>query len=95
MSVEYEVRSKYVITRKLHKCFGCLESFPAGTEMLAQTNIGDGRIYTIYICDECEDFMTKNHDLCYDPSGFCYQEGCVRDARAEHQEALEGGGNDA
>ena len=78
MSVEEEVRSKYVKTRKQHRCLGCLENFPAGTEMLAQTNIGDGRIYTIYICEECEEFMSENHDLCFDPVEFCYHEGCVK-----------------
>ena len=89
MAVDRELRVKEVKTRKTRRCFGCLEIFPPDTKMMMRTNVGDGRIYDIYICEDCKDFMTENDDLCLDPWEDCYHEGCVREARSE---LLEGGG---
>lgn len=88
------LRTKHVKTRKPHKCFACLEEFPAGTEMQVSTNVDDGHIYNLYICEKCEEFMNKHHDLCFDPFEQIYREGCVREARAERKEILKGGKND-
>ena len=74
------IRSAEVKIRKEKKCFCCYEKFPKGTKMNTSTNVGDGRIYTLYICDECEEYMSK-HDVA-DCDGI-YYEGCVAEAKRE------------
>ena len=78
-----QIAAKQVKTRKEHRCFGCLTKFPAGTSMSAETNVGDGHIYTIYICDGCKEFMSKYHEWCFDDLAGYYPEGCVADAKRE------------
>ena len=80
------IHTKEVKTRKPHRCFACSELFPAGTKMLLTTNKNEGDIYNLYTCKECEEFMNKHHDLCYDPFDYSYPEGCVREARLELKE---------
>ncbi len=77
------LRVKYVVTRKPHRCFACLEMFPAGVEMQLSTQVGDGHIYNLYLCEECEEFIIKHHDFCFDPFEFCYHEGCVKEAKVQ------------
>ncbi|MBS3937528.1 MAG: hypothetical protein KGZ50_02985 [Peptococcaceae bacterium] len=74
------IREKIVKTRKDHRCFGCCEKIPAGSEVHAEICAGDGGIYTLYFCEVCWMFMNENRDLCEDCDGFVY-EGWIGDAR--------------
>lgn len=49
------LREKQVCIRKARVCFGCEALVAAGTTMSAQTNRGDGRIYTLYLCARCQE----------------------------------------
>ena len=44
---------KLVTTRKPHRCFGCEEQYPKGSRLHAQTMRGDGKVYTLHLCDRC------------------------------------------
>jgi len=50
----YHVRNKLVKTRKAGTCFGCCNAYAVGTPMHAYTMRGDGSIYTLHICHECD-----------------------------------------
>jgi len=45
--------SKYVKTKKEHKCFGCIRKFPPETEMKYITNLTDDGFFSFYMCDIC------------------------------------------
>lgn len=47
--------SKTVKTRKSHVCFGCEGVQPRGAVLMTHKNVGDGRIYTLYLCGRCDD----------------------------------------
>ena len=64
----HTLRSKKVITRKGHKCFGCEEYYPKGNRMRVETTLGDGRIYDLYLCRRCQeaaDTYVKYGDVYY------------------------------
>ena len=69
--------SKIVITRKNHRCWGCLRSFPAGTQMESQTNVNEDGVYTVYTCSTCVAFIKQitpeNQESEY-PEGFCVED---------------------
>ena len=59
------LRDGIVKTRKEHKCHGCLEKIPKGTNTYSQTIVDDD-IYTIYMCDDCKDYCkNKKCTDCY------------------------------
>jgi len=76
------IRSKTVTTRKDHKCFGCYGTIPKGTAIEVSTCIGDGTVYDVRICDECNDWLS-NHNFAdyFDDEGFL--KGEIKTARAE------------
>lgn len=43
-------------TRKDHKCHGCREIIPKGTEVYSQAVADEGTVSTFYVCDECRDW---------------------------------------
>ena len=51
------ISQKNVITRKDHQCWGCGNLYPKGTEMEANTSTDCGKIFTVYFCDKCVDFL--------------------------------------
>ncbi len=51
-----------VITRKVHKCHGCLEEIPKGTPTYNQSVADEGTVFNIYMCPNCLDW--------------CRQKGC-------------------
>lgn len=53
------IRSKWVITRKAHKCFGCGRAFPKKSRMMTWTYVEDG-ISTDHICETCEHVYMKH-----------------------------------
>jgi hypothetical protein len=56
------ISEKYVKTRKEHQCIGCLRIFPKGSELRASVNTDEGRIYTVYICNDCDEHVLKNEE---------------------------------
>jgi predicted SprT family Zn-dependent metalloprotease len=50
---------KNVKTRKEHKCWGCAETIPAGTNVVKTTTVNDGRIGDAYWCEKCHDAVKK------------------------------------
>ena len=71
---EYDVKK----TRKPHRCFGCLEIIPAGSQAHVQVNVdmGIGKIYTHLACEE----IMRGMDMEY---GDEYLEGCVLEELAD------------
>ena len=53
------ISDKKVKTRKMHKCWGCLESIPIGTSTTRITSVDGGEIASVYWCDRCEKFLSK------------------------------------
>ena len=49
-----------VKTRKAHKCEGCCDKFPPGTEMAYVTGVFEGEFFYAYLCVECRDYMQAN-----------------------------------
>ncbi len=61
------IKDGMIKTRKEHKCHGCLEVIPKGTVIYSQTNVYDGKIYTLYMCSHCNDYCKlKNCKECYE-----------------------------
>ncbi len=44
-------------TRKPHRCHGCMEIIPVGSEALVNTCTDGGEIYTLYFCKSCTDWL--------------------------------------
>jgi len=74
-----------VVTRKQHECWGCCEVFPKGTPMHRVVN-KDGRLLTTYWCVPCQDFIDEavKRDRYLADDGF--DQGWVRDTKAEIEE---------
>lgn len=53
------ISSKMVLTRKNRECFTCCRDFPKGSKMLASTNVDEGQIYTLYVCETCDALYTE------------------------------------
>jgi len=70
-------------TRNAHKCFGCRETIPAGSEALASTNTDEGEIYTLYFCKTCADWLRTECAGCMkcDPWGDGIFEGDILGCR--------------
>jgi len=49
------INQKTVIIRKPRKCFGCCQMINKGETAYIQTNSEDGKIYSLTICDLCQD----------------------------------------
>ena len=53
------ISDKPVTIRKPRKCFGCLRVMNKGELGHTQTNSEDGKIFSITICEDCEEKMRK------------------------------------
>lgn len=51
------ISQKKVITNKPHKCWGCAKEYPAGTEMECNTSTDMGKIFSVYFCPTCVEFL--------------------------------------
>jgi hypothetical protein len=49
-----ELTSKYVTSRKNHRCFGCAQCIPSGTKVKYYAGIWEGDFSYGYICAVCE-----------------------------------------
>ena len=47
------LKSKVVLTKKPHVCFGCNRKFDAGTSMQYDTIADGGCVYSTYLCPTC------------------------------------------
>lgn len=63
-------------TRKIHLCFGCDFSFPAGSASLHYFGIGDDGPWSVYFCPDCLEFKAKIGDKEFGKqySDACYYE---------------------
>ena len=82
------LREKKVRTRKVHRCFTCEKWFPIGSDMKVSVIVGDGRIYTLYICLKCEAFIDEYPEYVMCPIELILHEGCVLEAQFEFAEEL-------
>lgn len=64
---------RMVTVRKDRQCFGCLQSFPAGTQMRYWSGIYEGGFNSGYTCQTCEEIT----GLCKDDYDDGYPEGDV------------------
>lgn len=49
------IRHKNISIRKPRKCFGCLGMLEKGDYAYTQTNVAEGKIYTLTFCPTCEE----------------------------------------
>lgn len=57
-------------TRKSHRCHGCLEMIPVGSEALASTSVDGEKIYTLYFCRSCAEWLKTECQEC----GECFKD---------------------
>ncbi len=50
---------KKVVTRKEHRCWGCGDTFPKGSNLEYTTYVDGGRISSAYWCDTCLKFLDE------------------------------------
>lgn len=67
------ISEKVVTTRKTHQCFGCEQVYLKGVRLRAKRSCGDGRIYTLYLCDRCHDASKRF------PYGGVYYQGDLKE----------------
>lgn len=67
-----------VVTRKPHKCHGCIKVYPRGTAMRRWTG-KDGGLLTLYICRECDEWMARVQKF----DRYAYEDGCTEGEIAE------------
>lgn len=63
------LRSKIVVTRKPHNCFGCGRKFKAGTKMLKEEMLDNG-LWSCYLCETCQKIVSDMSD----DDSFCYSD---------------------
>lgn len=70
---------KTVVTRKPHKCFGCITVFPKGTEMQYQFSVHSNKYDggSAYLCMKCLEHIRDNLDLQYDMAEFGVSAGFI------------------
>ncbi len=59
----YYIKWKEVKTRKPHRCFGCMKTYPKGTMMVSATNVDGGDINSCYWCNVCQEYMRRFFEL--------------------------------
>lgn len=74
---------KKVITKKEHRCFSCLTKYPSGTKMRYQSNIYEGDFGSMYVCEGCDELISRHRDVFLDDGVFW--EGGVRESMVEEK----------
>ena len=71
-----------VKTRKRHRCWGCVDVFPAGT-MMHRMVYKDGGLVTTYCCEPCQQYVDEacKRDRYLELDGFEW--GWVRESKQE------------
>lgn len=67
MSFQSELKIK--VTRKDHKCDGCLELVPKGSEAVRGSGIFEGEFYSYIICTSCDTHLTEYREKFVDGWG--------------------------
>ncbi len=62
--------SRFVTTRKPHQCWGCAETFPAGTRMDYVAGVFDGDFSSTYYCETCSEYLSAHPEYFEDGIGF-------------------------
>jgi len=53
------LKTKQVKIRKPHKCWGCMQLFPIGTEMEYNASTDGGEICSSYWCESCQKLLNE------------------------------------
>jgi hypothetical protein len=77
---------KRVKTRKPHKCEGCFEKVPVGTEITNCSGVYEGEFYNHYMCDPCLEWFDKEANEEFIP-------GEIGQYRKEEERELLAGGH--
>lgn len=56
------LKNKTVLTKKMHRCFSCIRSFPAKTKMNYWVGIYEGDFNALYACVTCVEIMNMRQD---------------------------------
>ena len=75
-----------ITTRKPHRCWGCVETFPKGTRMWRWSGKSDGALLTTHTCEPCQVVIDRACKLDRHLAEEGLDEGCVREWR--HQEKM-------
>lgn len=71
--MSYAINVKEVKIRKPHKCWGCGRLFPTGTLMESNVSTDEGKIFTTYFCETCQNVVDKAADW-YEDEGIGFME---------------------
>jgi len=52
--------TKTVKTIKPHRCMGCVKTIPPGTRVLREVVVDGNEIWTVYICEICQDIIAEH-----------------------------------
>lgn len=69
-------------TKKPHKCFGCREKLPIGSNCFYISEVYEGNFGSHYLCRKCRNYLDKNPEFARES----YGEGEIRDAILEDEE---------
>ena len=80
------ISQQLVITKKDHDCIGCLSNFTNDSEMIRQTIRDAGEIYSVYICEHCQEIL---HDA-YPEFQEGFEEGDLAEWERENRREVPG-----
>lgn len=78
------LKSTTVRIRKDRRCFGCETVFTKGSELRCHLTRGDGRLYSIYLCERCDKAAANHQKMSH---GECFLQGELREFWDAHAEA--------
>ncbi len=78
------IKSTRVKTAKNHQCFGCLVVIRKGEHAASETYRVDDSIYSIHLCDDCDEFRKTL------PKGYWGDEGGYYEGELALAKELEG-----
>lgn len=55
--------TKDVVTKKPHRCEGCLKEFPAGSKLEYNAGKWNGEMNSYYLCSPCRSFIDENDSV--------------------------------
>jgi len=77
------LKSKDVITRKPHDCFGCNKTYSPSTSMKRQSVKDGNTVFTSYLCETCQEVIARTFEY-----GDEFGEGDVRNGDPEYWEDM-------
>jgi hypothetical protein len=70
-------------TRKEHRCFGCTQKMPVGSQAAYTSGVWEGDFFASYYCTPCDEYLDKHPELFEE--GIYY--GDVAEARRQDESA--------